>query len=136
MPDMIIRLFGRFEVCCSGQPNAGLNARRARELFSYLLLHRNRPQQRETLAGLLWEDASPEQARKYLRQALWQIQTTLHADGSGSARASAAAEKNAKTSASARLDVSDTALDVDDDWIQGVYARTRFFSVTPDRGLR
>jgi DNA-binding SARP family transcriptional activator len=29
------------------------------------------------LAGVLWEKADPVQARKYLRQALWQVQSTL-----------------------------------------------------------
>lgn len=77
MPAVEVRLFGRFDLCRDGRPASDLNARRARELFSYLALHRCRPQQREALAGLLWEDAPPEQARKYLRQALWQIQTVL-----------------------------------------------------------
>jgi DNA-binding SARP family transcriptional activator len=85
MAHLTARLFGRFEVCCGDQPTSALNARRARELFCYLVLHRDQPQRRETLAGLLWEDAAPEQARKYLRQALWQVQTGLHllADADG-----------------------------------------------------
>lgn len=77
MTVMTVRLFGRFDASCHGQPSTALNARRARELLSYLVLHRSQPQQRETLAGLLWEDTPPEQARKYLRQSLWQVQTAL-----------------------------------------------------------
>ncbi|MEO7242856.1 MAG: BTAD domain-containing putative transcriptional regulator [Variovorax sp.] len=42
------------------------------------MLRRDQPQRRETLAGQLWEEAPPERARKYLRQALWQIQAALH----------------------------------------------------------
>lgn len=77
MAVVTVRLFGRFDASCHGQPSTALNARRARELLSYLVLHRSRPQQRETLAGLLWEDTPPELARKYLRQSLWQVQTAL-----------------------------------------------------------
>lgn len=77
MRRLIVTLFGRFCVRSEEQLVNGLHARRAQELFSYLLLHRDRPYPRETLAGLLWEDAEPMQARKFLRQALWQIQTVL-----------------------------------------------------------
>ena len=77
MVPLTIRLFGRFEVRYGDQPSDTLNARRARELFCYLVLHRNHPHRREKLVDLLWEDAPHEQARKYLRQALWQIQTAL-----------------------------------------------------------
>jgi DNA-binding SARP family transcriptional activator len=67
-----LRLFGKFEL--AGAP---LGARRARELLCYLLLNASRPQRRDTLAGLLWEEAAPAQAGKYLRQALWQLQAAL-----------------------------------------------------------
>lgn len=97
MTVVTVRLFGRFDFTRDGRPASALNARRARELFSYLLLHRHRPQLRETLANLLWEDAPPEQARKYLRQALWQIQTTLRPLAEGK---------------------RDHLLEVDPDWIQ------------------
>ncbi len=77
MHALSVNLFGRFRLCNAQQALTGIPQRRAQELFSYLLLHRNRPYPRETLASLLWEDADPTQARKYLRQALWQIQTVL-----------------------------------------------------------
>ena len=92
-----VRLFGRFDASCQGQPNTALNARRARELLSYLVLHRSQPQKRETLAGLLWEDTPPEQARKYLRQSLWQVQTALSLDAD---------------------EATGCILEVDSDWIQ------------------
>jgi len=77
MAKLTVILFGRF--CIHGTQHSvnGLHARRAQELFSQLLLHRDRIYPRETLASLLWEDAAPAQARKYLRQALWQIQAVL-----------------------------------------------------------
>jgi DNA-binding SARP family transcriptional activator len=80
MVALTVRLFGRFGAWHGDQPVQGLNARRAREVFSYLLLHRDRPHLRETLADLLWEDAAPAQSRKYLRQAVWQVQTALQFD--------------------------------------------------------
>lgn len=60
-----------------GTPLTGLEARRVQELFSYLLLHRERPHSREMLAALLWGDRVTAQSKKYLRQALWQLQSAL-----------------------------------------------------------
>ena len=97
MAAMTLRLFGRFDLFRQGCPVAALGTRRARELLGYLALHRSRPQQREALAGLLWEEAPPELARKYLRQALWQVQTALHGDDEAGA---------------------DAMLEVDPEWIQ------------------
>jgi DNA-binding SARP family transcriptional activator len=74
---LTVNLFGRFRIGNAQQAIGGLQQRRAQELFSYLLLHRNRPYPRETLASLLWEDVDSSQARKYLRQALWHVQTAL-----------------------------------------------------------
>jgi DNA-binding SARP family transcriptional activator len=79
-----IHLFGRFEAELDDPPATVLTGRRARELLSYLVLHRQHPQQREALAALLWEDAPLQQARKYLRQALWQIQSNLDLHSRGS----------------------------------------------------
>ena len=72
-----IHLFGRFGVRRGGRPAEGFDAHKEQELLSYLLLRRNRPHSREALAGLLWGDATTEKSKKYLRQALWHIQTAL-----------------------------------------------------------
>lgn len=85
MPDLQIYLFGKFSVRQNDRPAVGFDAYKEQELLSYLLLHRNRPHARETLAGLMWGDASTEKSRKYLRQALWHIQTALEACAGGSA---------------------------------------------------
>ncbi len=77
VPILTVKLFGRFRIYNAQEAVIGLPQRRAQELFSYLLLHRNRPYPRETLACLLWADIDAAQARKNLRQALWQIQTVL-----------------------------------------------------------
>jgi len=70
-----VRLLGQFAVQIDGVP-VELAARPAQSLLAYLLLnpvaHR-----RERLAGLLWPDSSEANARRNLRQALWQIRRTL-----------------------------------------------------------
>jgi DNA-binding SARP family transcriptional activator len=72
-------LFGKFQVKYDEQLLTGLEARKVQELFGYLLFYRDRPHARENLAHLLWGDGSTStpQTKKYLRQALWQLQTAL-----------------------------------------------------------
>ena len=72
------RLFGRFQAR-SGNAEWELEGRKIQEVISYLLLFRERPHQREVLAGTLWDSSTTAQSRRYLRQALWQ----LHRSGSG-----------------------------------------------------
>ncbi|HEX2916248.1 MAG TPA: BTAD domain-containing putative transcriptional regulator [Chloroflexia bacterium] len=77
MPKLMIRLFGRFSLKYQEREIEGLEARKLREVFCYLLLHWNRSHSREMLADLLWSDNSGLQSRKNLRQVLWQLQTIL-----------------------------------------------------------
>lgn len=77
LPILTVKLLGRLDIRVGRQTITGLPQRRAQELFAYLLLHRNRPYLREALATRLWESIDPAQARKYLRQAIWQLQTLL-----------------------------------------------------------
>lgn len=79
MSALTVRLFGKLDVHRDGRPVEDLDACRVQELFSYLLLHRDRPHPRATLAGLLWGNRPGAQHMKYLRQALWQLQTALEA---------------------------------------------------------
>jgi DNA-binding SARP family transcriptional activator len=72
-----IRLFGKFSVECDGEALRGPGSPKVQELLSYLLIHRNRPRPREALAALLWGDTSTDKSKKYLRQALWHLQTAL-----------------------------------------------------------
>jgi DNA-binding SARP family transcriptional activator len=78
-----VRLFGKFRVERNARQIEGLEANKDRELLSYLLIHRHRPHPREALAALLWGDTSTEKSKKYLRQALWHLQTALATDDSG-----------------------------------------------------
>lgn len=77
MPLLKIKLFGRVCIELAEEALSGLDSCKAQELFCYLLLHRDRPHPREALAGMLWADCPTSQSRKYLRQALWQLQTAL-----------------------------------------------------------
>lgn len=70
-------MFGKFSVRRNNEPFKGLDAHKLQELFCYLLIYHNSPHPRESLATLLWCDSSTTQSRKYLRQALWQLQSAL-----------------------------------------------------------
>ena len=75
------RLFGKFSVQRDTQSVRRLDSSKEQELLSYLLVRRDRPHTRETLASLLWGDSSTEKSKKYLRQALWHLQAGLETDG-------------------------------------------------------
>jgi len=72
-------LFGKFSVKVDEVPVTGLESSKVQELFSYLLCHRDRPHPRERLADTIWSRSQATQSRKYLRQALWLLQTALSA---------------------------------------------------------
>jgi len=77
MSSLTIRLFGKFSAELDGRRLTGLDSRKLQELFCYLLLNRRRPQSRELLAALLWGESPTTQSKKYLRQALWQLQNII-----------------------------------------------------------
>lgn len=72
-----VRLFGKFSAECEGHSLEGIQGRRVQELFGYLLLFRKRAQSREALCEQLWGGHPPARSRKYLRQALWKLQSAL-----------------------------------------------------------
>jgi len=78
LSDLSISLFGKFNVCYANHNLASLQAAKVQELFCYLLLFRDKPHPRESLADVLWSDSS--QSRKYLRKALWQLQTAFDSE--------------------------------------------------------
>lgn len=77
---LTVRLFGNFQVQRDDQVLNGWKGRKAQELFAYLLLRNERPQARQVLAGLLWPESTTEQAMKYFRHTLWQLQAELDCD--------------------------------------------------------
>lgn len=76
-----VRLFGKFSVRHKDRELEGFDSRPVQQLFSYLLIHRRHHHHRETLAGFLWDASSTAQSKKYLRQALWQLQTAFDDSG-------------------------------------------------------
>lgn len=81
MPVRRFQLFGKFSAYRDAELVRGLDAGKEQELLSYLLVRRDRCHPREALATLLWGDTSTERSKKYLRQALWHVQSILE-DGS------------------------------------------------------
>ena|SRR5437763_455484 len=79
MPTLSLHLFGRFSASCNGRSLHSFDVCKVQELFCYLLLYR-KPHSREILASTFWGDSSTSQSKKYLRQALWQLQATLKAN--------------------------------------------------------
>lgn len=77
MEPVKIQLFNRFQMVWGEHFVRNLDGSKAQELFCFLLIHRDRSHLREVLAEMLWNNASPKQSRKYLRQTLWQLQSSL-----------------------------------------------------------
>jgi DNA-binding SARP family transcriptional activator len=77
MTKTTIHLLGKLCVRRNEQVIGSLDGCKVQELFAYLLLYRDRPHPRETLAGLLWCDSPVERSKKYLRQSLWQLQSVI-----------------------------------------------------------
>lgn len=86
MPVLSIQLFGKFSISYDNRFVLGLDAPKEQELLSFLLIHHQRPHAREALASLVWGDNSTEKSKKYLRQALWHLQSTLDAQAEASGR--------------------------------------------------
>lgn len=72
-----VNLFRRFQAYQGNIPLECFNTTRVQELFCYLLLNRRRPHRREALIEILWGEDTPRQAKKYLRQLLWQLRSAL-----------------------------------------------------------
>ena len=79
MPTLHLRLLGDFSLLYNDQQVTSLNTTRLRSLLTYLVLHRDVPQQRQHLAFLFWPDATEAQARNNLRQLLHQLRQAFPA---------------------------------------------------------
>lgn len=101
MAQLSLQVLGGFELLADGEP-VSLPPKKARALLAYLAVSEGRPQSRDRLAALLWEDADEGQARTSLRQALTSIRKSLSDVGADVLHAG---------TETVRLDVS--AMDVD-----------------------
>ncbi|MDX1999047.1 MAG: AAA family ATPase [Thermoanaerobaculia bacterium] len=72
-----IRLLGSFELHWNDQPVAGLESQSTRALLAYLACHPDRALPRELLTNLLWPESPEAAARHNLRQALYNLRSTL-----------------------------------------------------------
>ncbi len=79
MPTLHLRLLGDFSLIYGDRQVTSLNTTRLRSLLTYLVLHRDVPQQRQHLAFLFWPDATEAQARNNLRQLLHQLRQAFPA---------------------------------------------------------
>lgn len=77
MRTFYIHLFGNVSVSRDSEAPLSTHPGKIWELFCYIALFHQRVHHRESLAGLFWGDKPDAAAKKYLRQALWQLQTTL-----------------------------------------------------------
>ena len=77
MDDLEIRLLGDFVVKQGGEPVTTLNKPRLQSLLAYLILHRDAPQFRYHLAGMLWPDSPEEQAHTNLRNLVHYLRKAL-----------------------------------------------------------
>jgi DNA-binding SARP family transcriptional activator len=73
MSTLHLRLLGDFILIFAGQQVISLNTMRLQSLLTYLVLHRDAPQQRQHLAFRFWPDTTEAQARNNLRQLLHQL---------------------------------------------------------------
>jgi TolB-like protein/DNA-binding SARP family transcriptional activator len=80
MDKLAIRLLGGLEITGIRQAEATVLSRKAKALVAYLALQRGRPQSREKLAALFWQNSPEEKARTNLRQALSSIRKALNGD--------------------------------------------------------
>lgn len=80
---MEVRLLGGFEVRVDGRPVDGFESQKVRGLLAYLAVARGVPQGRERLAALFWPEHEPNSARSSLRQALYNLRSTLAVDSPG-----------------------------------------------------
>jgi DNA-binding SARP family transcriptional activator len=73
-----LRLLGQFDIRLDAVP-ISLPSRHAQSLLAFLVLSEGTAHRRERLAALLWPDAEEDNARSYLRHALWRIRKVLEA---------------------------------------------------------
>lgn len=72
-----IHLLGGFEVLLDGRPLSGFESQKVRALLAYLAMPRGAAHGRERLAALFWPEHEPASARSSLRQALYNLRSTL-----------------------------------------------------------
>ncbi len=78
MEQLQIYLFGGFLLERGGIALPPIASRAGRSLFAHLVMHPDRPLQRDLLAGIFWPDLPDGRARRRLSHTLWQIQDVVN----------------------------------------------------------
>ncbi len=77
MAHLAIEVIGPLKVSLNDTTILRLESVKARALLAYLAVEADRPHTRDALVGLLWPDYSEESARHNLRQALFNLRSSL-----------------------------------------------------------
>lgn len=80
MEPLQIHLFGGFLLTRGGVSLPPIASRAGRSLFAHLVMNRDRPLQRDLLAGTFWPDLPESRARRRLSHTLWQIQDVVNTE--------------------------------------------------------
>lgn len=85
MSRLEIRLLGGFDVRNDGRRLAGFESQKVRGLLAYLVCHGRQPLSRDLLADLLWPELDESAGRRNLRQALYNLRSSLQEGSSDEA---------------------------------------------------
>jgi ABC-type oligopeptide transport system substrate-binding subunit/DNA-binding SARP family transcriptional activator len=77
VPTLQLYFLGPLDIHCGDRELSKLPTLKSQSLLAYLVLHRDRPQPRERLAGMFWGDRPERKARRSLTTALWHIRRCL-----------------------------------------------------------
>lgn len=80
MEPLHIYLFGGFLLERGHLTLPPIASRTGRSLLAYLVTHRDRPHQRDYLAGMFWPELPESRARRRLSHTLWQIQDVVNTE--------------------------------------------------------
>ena len=72
-----ISLFGELSLSFQDAPVLGVKSERLQALLAFLLLHRDAPQPRQSIAVALWPDATDTKAKANLRRRLHDLKQNL-----------------------------------------------------------
>lgn len=71
--DLSVHCLGRFRVYTDSRLIGNWSSLKGKSIFKYLITHHKAPVSKEILMELFWPDADPENARRSLHQAIYQI---------------------------------------------------------------
>ncbi|QQS49115.1 MAG: winged helix-turn-helix domain-containing protein [Acidobacteriota bacterium] len=82
VPDLKIHGLGRFRVWSRGDLITNWQSLKGKAIFKFLLANRQSPVSKEVLMDMFWPETDPDNARRNLHQAIYNIRQTFHHDRS------------------------------------------------------